>query len=68
MASNKIIEAIQDERIRTFSYKKCEVLKVNAKNQKKSLAVIDESIREVKSIRYLEDHNFNVKGDNSDLC
>ena len=65
-ASNAVLLAIQHEKRLTFSAEKCELLKINSKDDT-CLKVNGRSIKQVDVACYLGDH-FNRQGNNSDLC
>ena len=66
LASNTVLQAIQHEKRLTFSAEKCELLKINSKDDT-CLKVNGRSIKQVDVARCLGDH-FNRQGNNSDLC
>ena len=65
-ASNAVLQAIQHEKRLTFSAEKCELLKINSKDDT-CLKVNGRSMKQVDVACYLGDH-FNRRGNNSDLC
>ena len=65
-ASNAVLQAIQHEKRLTFSAEKCELLKINSKDDT-YLKVNGRSMKQVDVACYLGDH-FNRQGNNSDLC
>ena len=66
LASNVVLQAIQHEKQLTFSAEKCELLKINSKDDT-CLKVNGRSMKQVDIACYLGDH-FNRQGNNSDLC
>ena len=66
LASNAVLQAIQHEKRLTFSAEKCELLKINSKDDT-YLKVNGRSMKQVNVACYLGDH-FNRQGNNSDLC
>ena len=66
LASNAVLQAIQHEKRLTFSAEKCELLKINSKDDT-CLKVNGRSMKQVDVACYLGDH-FNRQGNNSDLC
>ena len=66
LASNAVLQAIQHEKWLTFSAEKCELLKINSKDDT-CLKVNGRSMKQVDVACYLGDH-FNRQGSNSDLC
>ena len=66
LASNAVLQAIQHEKRLTFSAEKCELLKINSKDDT-CLKVNGRSMKQVDVTCYLGDH-FNRQGNNSDLC
>ena len=66
LASNAILQAIQHEKRLTFFAKKCELFKINSKDDT-CLKVNGRSMKQVDVACYLGDH-FNREGNNSDLC
>ena len=65
-ASNAVLQAIQHKKQLTFSAEKCELLKINSKDDT-YLKVNGRSMKQVDVVCYLGDH-FNHQGNNSDLC
>ena len=66
LASNAVLQAIQHEKRLAFSAEKCELLKINSKDDT-CLKVNDRSMKQTDVAYYLGDH-FNRQGNNSDLC
>ena len=66
VASNAVLQAIQHQKWLTFSAEKCELLKINSKDDT-YLNVNGRSMKQVDVACYLGDH-FNHQGNNSDLC
>ena len=66
LASNTVLQAIQHEKRLAFSAEKCELLKINSKDDT-CLKVNGKSMKQVDVACYLGDH-FNRQGNNSDLC
>ena len=66
LASNAVLQATQHEKWLTFSAEKCELLKINSKDDT-CLKVNGRSMKQVDVACYLGDH-FNCQGNNSDLC
>ena len=66
LTSNAVLQAIQHEKRLTFSAEKCELLKINSKDDT-CLKVNGRSMKQVNVACYLGDH-FNCQGNNSDLC
>ena len=66
LASNAVLQAIQHEKRLTFFAEKCELLKINSKDDT-YLKVNGRSMKQVDVACYLGDH-FNHQGNNSDLC
>ena len=64
LASNAVLQAIQHEKQLTFSAEKCELLKINSKDDT-CLEVNGRSMKQVDVACYLGDH-FNCEGNNSD--
>ena len=67
IASNRIIEQIQHEKRISFSFEKCELLKMNSKAKQGNIMVNGENIKTVDTAKYLGD-KFNSKGNYTDLC
>ena len=66
LASNAVLQAIQHEKRLTVSAEKCELLKINSKDDT-CLKVNGRSMKQVDVACYFGDH-FNRQGNNSDLC
>ena len=66
LISNAVLETIQHEKGLTFSAEKCELLKLNSKEDT-YLKVNGRSMKQVDVACYLDGH-FNRQGNNSDLC
>ena len=66
LASNAVLQAIQHEKRLAFSAEKCELLKMNSKDDT-CLKVNGRSMKQVDVACYLDDH-FNRQGNSSDLC
>ena len=66
LASNAVLQEIQHEKRLTFSAEKCELLKINSKDDT-CLKVNCKRMKQVDVACYLGDH-FNREGNNSDLC
>ena len=66
LAINAVLEAIQHKMLLTFSAEKCELLKINSKDDT-CLSVNGRSMKQVDVACYLGDH-FNHRGNNSDIC
>ena len=64
LTSNRIIE--HEKRI-SFSFEKCELLKMNSRDKQGNIMVNGEIIKPVEDARYLGD-KFNSKGNYTDLC
>ena len=64
-ASNAILQAIQHEKRLTFSADKCELLKINSKDD--TCSMVGVYMKQVDVVCYLGDH-FNRQANNSDLC
>ena len=67
LASNRIIEQIQHEKRISFSFEKCELLKMNSKYKQGNIMVNGENIKTVDTAKYLGD-KLNSKGNYIDLC
>ena len=65
-ASNAVLQAIQHEKRLSFPTEKCELLKINSKDDT-CLKVNGRSMKQVDVACYRGDH-FNRQGNNSDLC
>ena len=65
LASNAVLQAIQHEKRLTFSAEKCELLKINSKDDT-YLKVNGRNMKQVDVACHLGDH-FNRQGNNSDL-
>ena len=66
LASNAVLQTIQHEKRLAFSAEKCELLKINSKDDT-CLKVNGKSMKQVDVACYLGDH-FNRQGNSSDLC
>ena len=66
VASNVVLPAIQHEKRLTFPAEKCELLKINSKDDT-CLKVNGRSMKQVDVACSLDDH-FNRQGNKSDLC
>ena len=64
---NRIIEQIQHKKRISFSFEKCELLKMNSKYKQGNVMVNGENIKTVETARYLGD-KFNSQGNYTDLC
>ena len=67
LASNAVLQAIQHEKRLTFSAEKCELLKINSKDDT-CLKVSGRGMKQVAVACYLGADHFNRQGNNSDLC
>ena len=65
--SNRIIRQIQHEKRISFSFEKCELLKMNSKYKQGNITVNGENIKLVEVARYFSD-KFSSEGNYTDLC